>query len=73
MTLSIIMLYHYAKCYYAMCHIFFIFMLNVTLLSFYTLNVTLLSFYMLNVVMLSVVKNIGFCLTPSKTKFFYPL
>ncbi len=56
MTLSIIMLYHYAKCYYAECHIFFIIMLNFIVLSAYMLNVTLLRFYTLNVVMLSVVK-----------------
>jgi hypothetical protein len=51
MSLSIVMFSHYVEC-----HIFFIFMLNVIVLSAYMLNVTLLSFYTLNVVMLSVIK-----------------
>jgi hypothetical protein len=50
MTLSITMLYHYAKCYCAEWRILFIVMLNVIMLS-----VIMLSVIMLNVIMLSVV------------------
>jgi hypothetical protein len=42
-TLSIIMLYHYAECRYAECHILFINMLNAIMLNVIMLNVVMLS------------------------------
>jgi hypothetical protein len=44
------MLYHHAECNYAECHILFIIVLNVTMLSVIVLNVVMLSVTTQNVV-----------------------